>query len=68
MQHEYYTPSVAVALAESAGFVDVTTETYKDNPDLTYNLIVRGKKPCATYDELPIADEVDSFVEEMVCP
>lgn len=40
-----YTPAVALALAEAAGFVDVTVESYKDRPELGYNLIVRGTKP-----------------------
>lgn len=40
-----YTPEVARALAESAGFVDVTTETYKHREELGYNLIVRARKP-----------------------
>lgn len=40
-----YTPETARALAELAGLVDVTIETYKDNPDLRYNLLIRGTKP-----------------------
>ncbi len=40
-----YTPEVAIALAEQAGFVDVTTEDWKQNPDLGYHLIIRGTKP-----------------------
>lgn len=55
-----YTPEVAVALAEQAGFVDVTTEDYNQNPDLGYNLVIRGRKPAPEDDEnLPIASEVE---------
>lgn len=40
-----YTPNVAKALAEAAGFVDVTTESFKERPELGYNLVIRGRKP-----------------------
>lgn len=40
-----YTPRNARALAEGCGLVDVTVETWKDTPDLGYNMIVRGRKP-----------------------
>lgn len=40
-----YTPETARALAENCGLVDVTIQTHKDDPDLHYNLIIRGRKP-----------------------
>jgi SAM-dependent methyltransferase len=40
-----YTPAVAKALAEQAGLVDVTVTTYEQQPELGYNLVVRGTKP-----------------------
>lgn len=40
-----YTKAVAKALAENAGYVDVTCEDYRDNPDLGYNLVIKGRKP-----------------------
>lgn len=40
-----YTPAVGRALAESAGFAGVTTEDYTTDPDLGYNLVIRGVKP-----------------------
>lgn len=40
-----YTPEVAHALAEAAGFINVIIETYKDREELGYNLVIRGKKP-----------------------
>jgi SAM-dependent methyltransferase len=61
-----YTPQVAVALAEQAGFKNVTTEDYNANPDLGYNLIIRGTKPpapVATPDEEPVAEETPLEVE-----
>ena len=51
-----YTPSIAKALAEQAGFVDVQTEDWLSNPDLGYNLVIRGRKPevvVETKDEEP---------------
>jgi ubiquinone/menaquinone biosynthesis C-methylase UbiE len=42
-----YTPAVARALAEQSGLVDVEIETYRERPELLYNMIVRGKKVCA---------------------
>lgn len=42
-----YTPAIAAALAESAGFADVVVTSYKDDPSLGYNLVIRGKKPAA---------------------
>ncbi|MGE3314017.1 MAG: methyltransferase domain-containing protein, partial [Planctomycetaceae bacterium] len=40
-----YTPEIAKSLAESAGFEEVTLETYKDRAELGYNLIIRARKP-----------------------
>lgn len=40
-----YTPEIGRALAENAGFVEVTVENWRTNPELGYNLIIRGKKP-----------------------
>jgi SAM-dependent methyltransferase len=40
-----YTPQVARELAEHVGLVDVKTVTYKERPELGYNLIVSGRKP-----------------------
>ena len=39
-----YTPAIAAALAEAAGFVDVAVTSYKDDPALGYNLVIRGRK------------------------
>lgn len=39
-----YTPEVAKALAEAAGFESVSIETYKDHEELGYNLVIRGEK------------------------
>lgn len=40
-----YTPDVATALAENAGFVDVSIEDYHFDANLGYNMIIRGRKP-----------------------
>ena len=50
-----YTKGVAKAKAEYAGFVDIECEDWNDNPELGYNLIIRGTKPTEK-------------VEEFVCP
>ena len=42
-----YTPDVAIALAETAGFENVTVESYKDRPELRYNLVIKAEKPNA---------------------
>lgn len=47
-----YTPEVAKALAEEAGFVEVSVETWKDRPELSYEMIVCGKKS-VTGSEIP---------------
>ena len=44
-----YTKAVAKALAEGAGFVDVTCEDWRDREELGYNLIIRGRKPLAPF-------------------
>lgn len=59
-----YTPEIAVALAEQAGFVDVTTESWKENDGLGYNLIVRGTKPTLVPDFKP--DTTEKIVEAAV--
>lgn len=40
-----YTKDIARALAESAGFSDVSCEDWRDNEDWGLNLVIRGKKP-----------------------
>ncbi len=40
-----YTRTIAKEIAEAVGYVDVEIEDYKDNPDLRYNMIIRGRKP-----------------------
>ena len=40
-----YTPDIAKALAEQCGLKKVQTKSYKDDPELGYNLIVSGVKP-----------------------
>lgn len=40
-----YTPEIGKALAESAGFVDVEIRTWKDDPELTLNMFIVGRKP-----------------------
>lgn len=40
-----YTGEIGKALAEQAGFVDVTVEDWRDTEALGYNLIIRGRKP-----------------------
>lgn len=43
-----YTPQNAKGLAERSGFVDVVITTYKDRPELGYNLVIMGRKPKET--------------------
>lgn len=40
-----FVPSIIKALAEQAGFVNVTTESWKQREELGYNLVCRGRKP-----------------------
>lgn len=40
-----YTARIGKALAEQAGFTDVTTESWREHPEHGYNLIIRGTKP-----------------------
>jgi SAM-dependent methyltransferase len=40
-----YTPAIAEALAISCGLVNVRTESYKERPELGYNLLVYAEKP-----------------------
>jgi predicted SAM-dependent methyltransferase len=57
-----YTKVIAKALAEKAGFVDVTCEDWNDRPELGYNLIIRGTKPGGPAEkvetESPAADPI----------
>jgi hypothetical protein len=48
-----YTKAVARALAEQAGYVDVTVEDWQDREELSYHLYIRGRKPSP--DEGPAA-------------
>lgn len=40
-----YTPQIAKALAEGAGFTEVEIQTHHTNPDLNYNMVITGRKP-----------------------
>jgi len=40
-----YTKEIAKALATEAGFINVVCEDWRDDPNLHYNLIIRGEKP-----------------------
>lgn len=40
-----YTPMLAQALAENAGFVDVEVKTWIDDENLRYNILLTGVKP-----------------------
>jgi predicted SAM-dependent methyltransferase len=55
-----YTKEVARALAEGAGFVNVTCTDWTDTPELGYNLVIRGTKPGKTEpsESLPVAEEI----------
>ena len=57
-----YTKAVAQALAEAAGFVNVTCEDWSDRPELGYNLVIRGEKPAVA--ELPMAEEIHTAPNE----
>jgi SAM-dependent methyltransferase len=60
-----YTPTVAKALAEMAGLVDVKIKDYHDDPDLGYNLIITGVKPFLIEDEDDVPEkEADSVSEK----
>lgn len=58
-----YDPVVARALAENAGLVDVEILTYKDDPALLYNLVIRGTKPAPVSDAPEGEDECHSANE-----
>lgn len=58
-----YTPLLARALAEGCGLVNVTTESYKENPDLGYNLVLRGEKPAMPEEPNETADQPEQLVE-----
>ena len=57
-----YTPDNAKALAEGAGLIDVTVETYKDDPGLGYNMVIKGRKPSSEEVEFPDLPELDETV------
>jgi hypothetical protein len=40
-----YTPDVAWALASGAGLVDIEIKSFRQDPELGYNLILTAKKP-----------------------
>lgn len=64
-----YTPKIARALAENAGFTDVEIEEFGTRPELGYNMVIRGKKPLpdvskqATVDVVEMSD-VTTPIEE----
>jgi SAM-dependent methyltransferase len=60
-----YTKRIAAALAEAAGYVDVTCEDWSDNPENGYNLVVKGRKPEAV-DNLECR-ELDKAVDDLEC-
>lgn len=43
-----YTRQIAKALAENAGFTDVTVHDWLTDDTLAYHLIIKGRKPCLT--------------------
>ena len=55
-----YTPRIAKELAEGAGFVDVTTESYRENEGLGYNLIIQGRKPGGKKEEADTSNQTES--------
>jgi SAM-dependent methyltransferase len=42
-----YTPTLLEAAAVKCGLVDVEVKSYKDDPDLMYDMVVTGRKPDA---------------------
>lgn len=62
-----YTPAISRELARFAGFEGVTIETHKEDPDLGYNLIIRGTKPSRRPNsDKPIEDAVHSDPPEQI--
>ena len=59
-----YTPVNAKALAEGAGLVDVEIVTYRDDPVLGYNMVVKGRKPTVEDLDLTVSDEMVSFAND----
>lgn len=55
-----YTPETARALAETCGLVNVEIVTYRDDPDLFYNMIIKGKKPERVADD--VSDESEPAI------
>ena len=53
-----YTPSIGKALAELVGFTNVNVETYEENEDLHYNMIIRAIKP-----EVPSEEDIESVTK-----
>jgi hypothetical protein len=43
-----FTPAVAKSLAEAAGLVNVQIKTYRDDPAMSYEMVVTAEKPAAT--------------------
>lgn len=48
-----YTKSIAKALAEQAGFADVTVKDWRDEKSLAYEMIITGIKPNISKEDLP---------------
>jgi predicted SAM-dependent methyltransferase len=62
-----YTKQIAIELAEMAGFEEVTCEDWLTNPDLGYNLIIRGKKPALTVaDDEPLDVPAEVFEDRLL--
>ena len=51
-----YTKDVATALAQTAGFVNVTCEDWRDRESLGYNLVIRGEKPAESVEAKPVEE------------
>ncbi len=56
-----YTPEVARELAEGCGLINVEVKTYKENPELGYNMIITGEKPI---EGVQVGDRVDLRMAE----
>lgn len=59
-----YTPAIAKALAEAAGFVDVECEGYKQVPEHGYNLVIKGRK-LAVGKEKPVKETAPESKPEL---
>ncbi len=58
-----YTKKIARALAEAAGYVNVTCEDWTDNRDYGYNLIIKGEKPLPEPEETGPAKEPSAVTD-----